>query len=361
MLLLSPFLFLLCLLSLTYLISSHLILSTGGVYRELREISCNFVNTTPFFGIAIGGCLGDTKVHMHDIVAYTRSLLRNDKPIHLLGIGGVRDIFHGVRLGIDTFDCVHPTRLGRHGGALVLASYWDEELNEQPSTAVALAESNRVAKRKDKEEQRKIQKMAAYRSATKQCVQAEEAGSEKQDPEEYIRNCIVREEKEESTAAAAAATTATTTTAADVDVDVCISVKHKKRQPLRMRIIREHMNVRKAPMRHDSRPIDITCNCYTCKNFSRAYLHHLFKAGESLGGTLVTIHNVHFMSRLMKDIRHAIAYEQGIEVGNVGLEQEGDERGDGLRRLTLAEVEAIYVHHSIGSSKGLEASNSIGS
>jgi hypothetical protein len=43
---------------------------------------------------------------------------------HLLGIGGVRDIFHGVRCGIDTFDCVHPTRLGRHGGALVKASLW---------------------------------------------------------------------------------------------------------------------------------------------------------------------------------------------------------------------------------------------
>ena len=52
--------------------------------------------------------------------------MRDDRPVHLLGIGGVRDIFHGVRQGIDTFDCVHPSRLGRHGGALVLASHWDE-------------------------------------------------------------------------------------------------------------------------------------------------------------------------------------------------------------------------------------------
>ena len=52
--------------------------------------------------------------------------VRDDRPVHLLGIGGVRDIFHGVRQGIDTFDCVHPSRLGRHGGALVLATHWDE-------------------------------------------------------------------------------------------------------------------------------------------------------------------------------------------------------------------------------------------
>lgn len=55
---------------------------------------------------------------MHDIVAYTRARVRDDRPVHLLGIGGVRDIFHGVRHGIDTFDCVHPSRLARHGGAL---------------------------------------------------------------------------------------------------------------------------------------------------------------------------------------------------------------------------------------------------
>ena len=82
----------------------------GGIYEDLREKSCEFVNTYPFFGIAIGGSLGASKKGMHDIVAFTRSQLRNDRPIHLLGIGGIRDIFHGVKQGIDTFDCVHPTR-----------------------------------------------------------------------------------------------------------------------------------------------------------------------------------------------------------------------------------------------------------
>lgn len=91
----------------------------GGVYDDLRQQSTTFVNEQDFFAHAIGGSLGASKQQMHDIVSYTASLLRKDRPVHLLGIGGVKDIFHGVTCGIDTFDCVHPTRLARHGGALM--------------------------------------------------------------------------------------------------------------------------------------------------------------------------------------------------------------------------------------------------
>ena len=59
----------------------------------------------------------------------------------------------------------------------------------------------------------------------------------------------------------------------------------KSIKPLKM--VREHINMCKSRMRNDPRPIDSTCGCYTCKGFSRAYLHHLFKAKETLGGTLV--------------------------------------------------------------------------
>jgi Queuine tRNA-ribosyltransferase len=90
----------------------------GGIYEDLRDESTAFINQHAFFGTAIGGSLGASKKNMHDIVAYTRARVRDDRPVHLLGIGGVRDIFHGVRHGIDTFDCVHPSRLARHGGAL---------------------------------------------------------------------------------------------------------------------------------------------------------------------------------------------------------------------------------------------------
>ena len=63
------------------------------------------------------------------------------------------------------------------------------------------------------------------------------------------------------------------------------NIENKSNKPLKM--VREHINVCKSRMRNDPRPIDSTCGCYTCKGFSRAYLHHLFKAKETLGGTLV--------------------------------------------------------------------------
>ncbi len=91
----------------------------GGVYEDLRKESCDFVNTHAFFGHAIGGSLGADKAQMYDVVEMTAKELDPSRPIHLLGIGGVKDIFKGVAQGIDTFDCVHPTRLARHGGALV--------------------------------------------------------------------------------------------------------------------------------------------------------------------------------------------------------------------------------------------------
>lgn len=91
----------------------------GGIHPDLRQESADFVNDHAFFGHAVGGSLGADKAQMYDVVAMTMARLRPDRPVHLLGIGGIGDIFEGVKNGIDTFDCVHPTRLARHGGALV--------------------------------------------------------------------------------------------------------------------------------------------------------------------------------------------------------------------------------------------------
>ena len=91
----------------------------GGIYEDLRKESADFVNSQEFFAHAIGGSLGADKNQMHDIVGTTMNMLSRNRPVHLLGIGGVSDIFNGVTYGIDTFDCVHPPRLARHGGALV--------------------------------------------------------------------------------------------------------------------------------------------------------------------------------------------------------------------------------------------------
>ena len=66
------------------------------------------------------------------------------------------------------------------------------------------------------------------------------------------------------------------------------------------------VKIKNAKYRNDSRPLDETCSCYTCRNFSRAYLHHLFRAGEILGSQLNTIHNLHYYQDLMREIRSAI-------------------------------------------------------
>ncbi len=168
----------------------------GGVYPDLRKVAADFINEHDFWGHAIGGSLGASKEQMYEVVGYTAEALSKDRPIHLLGIGGVEDIFFGVEQGIDTFDCVHPTRLGRHGGALV-----------KPH------------------------------------------------------------------------------------VD-----SYKKGQ----------LNLNNTRHKEDNKPIDETCLCPTCKNYSRSYIHHLLKAGELLVYPLLTAHNVYFMNSLMTDIRDGI-------------------------------------------------------
>ena len=168
----------------------------GGVYPDLRKESCDFVNNTPFFGHAIGGSLGADKSQMYDVVSMTMEILDKNRPIHLLGIGGVRDIFNGVENGIDTFDCVHPTRLARHGGAL--------------------------------------------------------ARPENQDGD------------------------------------------------------KEHINLNNSKFREDHAPIEPDCNCYTCKNHTKSYIHHLLKAKELLAASLITMHNVNYINRLMTSIREAL-------------------------------------------------------
>lgn len=176
----------------------------GGIYEDLRKESCEYVNSQNFYGHAIGGSLGADKSQMYDVVAYTTSLLSPDRPIHLLGIGGISDIFNGVEHGIDTFDCVHPTRLARHGGALV------------------------------KPENRNVEK-------------------------------------------------------------------------------KEHINLNNSCFKQDFTPIEPDCECHTCKNYTKAYIHHLLKAKELLAASLLTLHNVHFMNKLMKNIRDSIKENRFFE------------------------------------------------
>ena len=164
----------------------------GGTYDDLREESIDFIiNKIDTFGIAIGGSLGSSKEEMYRVVNFTAPKLGNKHPIHLLGIGDPQDIWSLVKSGVDTFDCVSPTRLARHGSALT---------------------KDKVGK---------------------------------------------------------------------------INIKNKK-------------------YANQMSSIDETCNCPTCSNYTLAYIHHLFKAGELLGLQLVTAHNIYFMNKLMSVIRKSI-------------------------------------------------------
>ena len=66
------------------------------------------------------------------------------------------------------------------------------------------------------------------------------------------------------------------------------------------------VKIRNASHRHDTGPLEAECDCYTCLNFSRSYLHHLDKCGEMLGAQLNTLHNLHYYQRLMRELREAI-------------------------------------------------------
>ena len=94
----------------------------GGVEQDLRLESAAAVSASASDGIAIGGSLGKDKEQMREVVGWTTAELERrspERPRHLLGIGDVDDLVAGVGQGIDTFDCALPTRLGRHGVALV--------------------------------------------------------------------------------------------------------------------------------------------------------------------------------------------------------------------------------------------------
>jgi queuine tRNA-ribosyltransferase len=164
----------------------------GGVHEDLRRISAEYTADRPFFGTAIGGCLGGTDEEMIGVVSYSMPYVNPGRPVHFLGIGRIQDVFRFVRLGIDTFDCVIPTRLARHGTAFVKG------------------------------------------------------------------------------------------------------------------VPGETINLMNAKYRDDPEPLDPLNNIAASRDFSKAYIHHLLKAGELLAPQLLAQHNVATFNRLMREIRKAI-------------------------------------------------------
>lgn len=93
----------------------------GGVFKELREESRDYISNQPFFGTAVGGAFGGVQSEYEEILGWSMDFKNEaiNRPVHLLGIGTFSDVFIGVRHGIDTFDCVIPTRLARHATAFM--------------------------------------------------------------------------------------------------------------------------------------------------------------------------------------------------------------------------------------------------
>lgn len=98
----------------------------GGVYLDLREEAARALIEFDLPGYAIGGVsVGEPSEFIHRIVAEIAPLLPTHKPRYLMGVGTYREMARAIASGIDLFDCVIPTRLGRHGAALVRGERWN--------------------------------------------------------------------------------------------------------------------------------------------------------------------------------------------------------------------------------------------
>lgn len=162
----------------------------GGVYLDLRSAAAAALASLELPGYAIGGVsVGEPPELIAQIVQATTPLLPHDKPRYLMGVGTYREMAQAIAAGVDLFDCVIPTRLARHGAALVQG---------------------------------------------------------------------------------------------------------------------DRTNLKNAQFREDFQPLDETCPCYTCQNFSRAYISHLVRAQEILAYTLLSIHNVTELIHFTQRIRAAI-------------------------------------------------------
>lgn len=182
----------------------------GGDNKDLRIQSAQALVSMDLKGYAIGGlAVGEPQEVMLEILEATCPVLPVDKPRYLMGVGTPEDILKAVARGIDMFDCVLPTRAGRHGLA-------------------------------------------------------------------YTR--------------------------------------------------RGKINLRNARHAEDPRPLDEESDCPATRDYSRAYLHHLVKSGESLGGMLLTWNNLAYYQSLMRDIRTAIETGQfAVRAAEISDEWE---RGD---------------------------------
>lgn len=116
----------------------------GGAFEDLRAESARFIGSLPFDGFAIGSTYGDayggTKAKTREMLDWTIPHLPEGKLRHLFGVGAIEDLFAGVEQGIDTFDCVIPTREARHGGIYTSAGRIDIKKSAHRESGEAIDE-----------------------------------------------------------------------------------------------------------------------------------------------------------------------------------------------------------------------------
>ncbi|KKQ74233.1 MAG: Queuine tRNA-ribosyltransferase [Berkelbacteria bacterium GW2011_GWB1_38_5] len=96
----------------------------GSTYKDLRKKSAEYISSLGFDGLAVGGVsVGEGKRHMYQVMKWIGPLLPADKPHYLMGVGEPEDIIEAVKWGFDMFDCVLPSRLGRHGTVWVTSDW----------------------------------------------------------------------------------------------------------------------------------------------------------------------------------------------------------------------------------------------
>ena len=96
----------------------------GSTYKNMREYAVKTISNLSFDGIAVGGVsVGEGKKNMYEVMRWVGPLLPKDKPHYLMGVGEPEDIIESVKNGFDMFDCVLPTRLGRHGTVWVTSNW----------------------------------------------------------------------------------------------------------------------------------------------------------------------------------------------------------------------------------------------
>lgn len=251
----------------------------GGTHKELREKSYGFMSKFPVDGFSVGGVAnaGESKEKQKRALEYTIPLLPEDKPRYLMGVGEPEDMIMAVGQGIDMFDCVLPTRLARHGVA------WVKEPNSsllRTDVSCAPAAHERLRSRHCHHAKSGDQADNASESfCAKELLDSiDREGANDEDHARLACGKVFQEE---------------------------ISTLTKPRQSNKGGEY-GRVDLRKGSYREDMRPVMEGCGCYTCQNFSRAYIHHLIKAKEILGIRLLTEHNLWFVFDLFRRMRQSI-------------------------------------------------------